>query len=192
MPAPGSRWLLLLSAAVAAPLAAAIVPTSWCASAPPSTWPVCDESLGLDQRSADIVSRLSFADKMSALSVMNNDLPLPSINLPPHNWWSEATHGIHGVNNSAPTPWSSNTIFPITASCAFNRSLWAATGNVIGRDARAFMNVGHADSTFWAPVINIVRDVSIPRFALPPRPSACINGALTALVNVPLSAAALG
>ena len=47
---------------------------------------------------------------------------------------------------------------PITTSCAFNRSLWRATGNVIGRDARAFRNLGQADSTFWAPVINIVRD----------------------------------
>ena len=145
-----------------APLASAIVPSAWCSSAPPSTWPVCDPRLSLDARAADIVSRLSTADKMSALSVMNNDLPFPSINLPPHNWWSEATHGIHGVNNSAPTPWSSNTVFPITASCAFNRSLWAATGNVIGRDARAFMNVGHADSTFWAPVINIVRECHRP------------------------------
>jgi beta-glucosidase-like glycosyl hydrolase len=62
------------------------------------------------------------------------------------------------VNNAAPTPWASNTILPITASCSFNRSLWTATGNQIGREARAFMNVGHADSTYWAPVINIVRD----------------------------------
>ena len=72
--------------------------------------------------------------------------------------WSEATHGISHTQNTAPTPWASNTILPITASCSFNRSLWTATGNQIGREARAFMNVGHADSTFWAPVINLVRD----------------------------------
>ena len=32
-----------------------------------------------------------------------------------------------------------------------------ATGAQIGREARAFFNVGDAYSTFWAPVINIVR-----------------------------------
>jgi hypothetical protein len=69
---------------------------------------------------------------------------------PPRSWWSEAAHGVSHVNNVAPTPWASNTILPITASCAFNRSLWTATGNQIGREARAFMNVGHADSTYWA------------------------------------------
>lgn len=161
MPGLGRSSTCALALSAFVPLAAAIVPAAWCASAPPSTWPVCDARLGLDERAADIVSRLSTADKMSALSVMNDDLPFPSIGLPPHNWWSEATHGIHGVNNSAPTPWSTNSVFPITASCAFNRSLWAATGNVIGRDARAFMNVGHADSTFW---------VSLPPNPLRPRP----------------------
>jgi hypothetical protein len=36
--------------------------------------------------------------------------------------------------------------------------MWKATGNLIGREARAYMNSGLAGSTFWTPVINIVRD----------------------------------
>jgi beta-glucosidase-like glycosyl hydrolase len=36
--------------------------------------------------------------------------------------------------------------------------LWWETGNAIGREARAFQNAGLAGSTYWAPVINIVRD----------------------------------
>ena len=96
------------------------------------------------------------------------------------------------MSHSTALPGASNTALPITTSCSFNRTMWHATGNLIGREGRAYMNSNLAGSTFWTPVINIVRDVSIPRFALPPRPSACINGALTALVNVPLSAAALG
>ena len=147
------RAAALLSAAAGA---AATVPSTWCQSAPPSTWPVCNTQLSLDARSADIVSRLTIADKISALGT--GTPALNSVGLPSYNWWSEGAHGISHVNNAAPTPWASNTILPITASCSFNRSLWTATGNQIGREARAFMNVGHADSTYWAPVINIVRD----------------------------------
>ena len=66
------------------------------------------------------------------------------------------------MHHSAALPGASNTALPITTSCSFNRSLWGATGNLIGREARAFINAGLAGSTFWTPVINIVRDV---RFA---------------------------
>ena len=47
---------------------------------------------------------------------------------------------------------------PITTSCSFNRTLWKATGSLIGREGRAFVNEGASGSTFWTPVINIVRD----------------------------------
>jgi hypothetical protein len=56
----------------------------------------------------------------------------------------QATHGISHVQYTAKAAYSSNTAMPITTSCAFNRTLWRATGNVIGRDARAFMNLGQA------------------------------------------------
>ena len=69
------------------------------------------------------------------------------------------------MSYTAETPYASNTALPITTSCSFNRSLWMATGNQIGREARAFMNMGSAYSTFWAPVINIVRDVSVPYYS---------------------------
>ena len=34
---------------------------------------------------------------------------------------------------------------------SFNRSLWKATGALIGTEARALMNQGAAGSDFWAP-----------------------------------------
>ena len=39
----------------------------------------------------------------------------------------------------------------VTTSCSFNRTLWGATGNLIGREARAYINAGLAGSTFWTP-----------------------------------------
>jgi len=129
---------------------------AWCQAGVQKAWPICDPTAPIDARAADIVSRLNADDKINTL-VTNNYFE-NSLGLPPYNWWSEATHGISRVNNSNPTPFASNTALPITTSCSFNRSLWHATGNQIGREGRAFGNVAHAYNTFWTPVINIVRD----------------------------------
>lgn len=129
---------------------------AWCAQAPQQSWTVCNPNAPLDARAADIVSHLSTEDKIAALGT--GQPQLKSIGLPPYNWWSEATHGISHVIYTPEEPFASNTALPITTSCSFNRSLWFATGNLIGREARAFMNKGNAYSTYWAPVINIVRD----------------------------------
>ena len=89
--------------------------------------------------------------------------PPPLLPLSATRRWSEATHGISGpgVHYTAEHNGASNTALPITTSCSFNRSLWRATGNQIAREGRAFRNLGLAASTFWTPVINIVRDVRV-------------------------------
>ena len=62
------------------------------------------------------------------------------------------------MRNNALTPYETNFAFPISTAASFNRTLWEATGRQIGREARAYMNAGNAYSTYWAPVINLVRD----------------------------------
>ena len=74
------------------------------------------------------------------------------------SWWSEATHGVASARQDQRTPYATNYAFPITTAMSFNRTLWSKTGEHIGREARAFMNVGNAYSTYWAPVINLARD----------------------------------
>ena len=127
---------------------------AWCQSGEQKSWPICDPTAAIDARAADIVSRLTTDDKINAL--VTNNYFANSLDLPPYNWWSEATHGISRVNNSNPTPFASNTALPITTSCSFNRSLWHATGNQIGREARAFGNVAHAYNTFWTCVDSMI------------------------------------
>jgi hypothetical protein len=64
-------------------------PIDWCQSADHSTWTICDVTADIDARAADIVSRISLADKIQAL---NTGTPsLPSVGLPPYNWWSEVS-----------------------------------------------------------------------------------------------------
>ena len=123
----------------------------FCTLAPQSAWPFCDVTQGLDARAADIVARLTLADKIRA--TVSGSPALKSVGLPSYQWWSEATHGIMGpgVSHNQELPGATNTALPITTSCSFNRSLWHATGNAIGREARAFMNGGNAYGTYWAP-----------------------------------------
>ena len=101
---------------------------------------MCDPSRSLDDRAADVVARISLADKIQLLSggqypgggsdPLAKGIPAPSIGLPPYNWWSEATHGLLYVQYSKDVPGASNTALPVTTSCSFNRTLWHATGNL--------------------------------------------------------------
>jgi len=132
-------------------------PVYWCGLGDHPSWTICDPTAGVDDRAADIVSRLSLSDKYLALGTATP--VLNSIELPAYQWWSEATHGIGGpgVKEGGNLTGSINTALPITTSCSFNRSMWHKTGNQIAREGRAFRNRGLAGSTFWTPVINIVR-----------------------------------
>jgi hypothetical protein len=148
--------LLLLARTAALPL-----PTfsGFCDDASRASWPICDATLSLDVRSQDLLSRLTLADKVSLTST---DASASSIALPHWNWWNEGTHGVW--NNVGP-PWPCETLpcdgpvtvfaLPITTSCAFNRSMWLATGNQIGRESRALWN-SKGDvrgGTYWTPVV---------------------------------------
>lgn len=71
------RAILLAALALGAEAA---LPTKWCTTGAPATWPVCNTSLSLDARAADIVSRMSIKDKVAALSSDASDFG--SIGLP--------------------------------------------------------------------------------------------------------------
>jgi hypothetical protein len=135
----------------------------FCDVAGHAAWAVCDPAAGLDARAADLVGRLSVADKLAAL--VTHTPPLPSVGLPAYDWWQEAAHGISRLPGGDRP--ASNTALPITTSCAFNRTLWKATGNLIGREARAYINAGVSGSTFW------VRAAHPP----PKAPARALNGA---------------
>ena len=41
---------------------------------------------------------------------------------------------------------------------SFNKTMWHSVGHAIGHEARALMNAGLAQSTYWAPVVNLARE----------------------------------
>ena len=75
------RAALLLAA-----IGSARAQDGWCDIAPQSSWAVCNGKAALDARAADIVSRLSLADKIEALGTSTG--PLKSIGLSGYQWWS--------------------------------------------------------------------------------------------------------
>ena len=126
-------------------------------TAPWAKQPWCDPTLPIDDRVADMVSRMTLAEKIDSLDTTAH--AIDSLGLPAYNWWSEATHGISHVVNDGNTPYESNFAFPITTAMSFNRTLWKATGQQIGREARAFMNEGNAEHVLGA-VVNLAREPS--------------------------------
>lgn len=62
----------------------AAAPEAYCALPPQSTWPFCNPMLGLAERAADIVGRLTLADKIQALATETPYLPSVKVGVHAH------------------------------------------------------------------------------------------------------------
>jgi hypothetical protein len=121
---------------------------------PGTELPYCDAAVPVDARVADLISRLSFEEKVGMLSSASGGSP--AFGVSPFQWWAESLHGVAnnvGVAFDAPTPAATAFPQPITSACSFNRSLWLATGQAVSDEVRAFANAGHSGLTLWAPNI---------------------------------------
>ena len=126
------------------------------AGGPGAAMPFCDASAPLPARVADLLSRLSFDEKVGMLATPSGGSG--RLGVSPQQWWQESLHGLAnnvGVAFDRPTPAATSFPQPILSSCSFNRSLWLATAQAISDEVRAFANAGHSGNTLWAP--NIVR-----------------------------------
>ena len=54
--------------------------------------PYMDPKLPAEQRAADLVHRMTLAEKASEMQ--NNSAAVPRLNIPAYQWWSEALHGV--------------------------------------------------------------------------------------------------
>ena len=136
-------------------LALAPAPVAPCEPPSPSAaLPFCDGALSAAARVADLVGRVR-PDEVAGLLV-NGAKGVDRLWLLPHNWWSEALHGVEaGCAEAAPGGAARcPTGFPAALSTAasFNATLFAAVGDAVGREARALYNSGTANGlAFWSP-----------------------------------------
>ncbi|XP_066337893.1 probable beta-D-xylosidase 7 [Miscanthus floridulus] len=123
----------------------------------------CDMTLAPAQRAADLVSRLTPAEKIAQLG--DQAAGVPRLGVPGYKWWNEALHGLatsgKGLHFDAVGGVRAATSFPqvLLTAAAFDDDLWFRIGQAIGREARALFNVGQAEGlTIWSPNVNIFRD----------------------------------
>jgi len=121
-------------------------------------FPFYDTSLSVDERVADLISRLSLEEK--AAQMMNSTPAIERLNIPPYDYWNEALHGVGRA--------SAATVFPqaIGIGATFDADLAYRISNAISDEARALYNATSEKGlynrynglSFWTPNINIFRD----------------------------------
>ncbi len=127
------------------------------ATAQSPTAPYLDTNLTPEQRAADLVHRMTLAEKASEMQ--NNSAAVPRLNIPAYQWWSEA---LHGVINDGVTEYPE----PIGLAATFDTPGIHTMASQIGVEGRIkhVQNVreGHTGIMggldFWSPNLNIFRD----------------------------------
>ncbi len=117
-----------------------------------------DPSAPIDERVADLVSRMTVEEKIE--QTFYTAPAIPRLGVPAHNWWNE---GLHGVARAGVA-----TIFPqsIAMAASFNDELLFKVGTAISDEARAkhHENARRGERgiyfglSYWSPNINIFRD----------------------------------
>lgn len=117
-----------------------------------------DESLSFEERTKDLVSRMSLEEKASQLLFASP--AIPRLDIPAYNWWNEALHGVARAGVA--------TVFPqaIALAATFDEELVQKTADIISTEARAKFHEfqrkndtgAYKGLTFWSPNINIFRD----------------------------------
>jgi beta-glucosidase len=119
--------------------------------------PYMNPSLLPEQRAADLVNRMTLAEKASQL--VNQARAIPRLKVPAYDWWSEA---LHGVATDGTTEFPE----PIGLGATFDVPAIHAMAVDIGIEGRIkhvqAERAGHSNVMegldFWAPNLNIFRD----------------------------------
>ncbi len=120
--------------------------------------PYLDPALTPEQRAADLVSRMTLAEKVSQMQ--NIAVAIPRLGIPAYDWWNEALHGDARAGVA--------TVFPqaIGLAATWDTDLMHRIADTISTEARAKYNEAIRNDdhsryhglTFWSPNINIFRD----------------------------------
>jgi len=124
----------------------------------PVQYPYQNTRLDFEERSKDLVSRMTLEEKVSQLT--NSAAAIDHLGVPEYDWWNECLHGVARAGKA--------TVFPqaIGMAASFDRELVFRMADITSTEARAkyndFISRGKRERyqglTFWSPNINIFRD----------------------------------
>lgn len=114
------------------------------------TLPYQDVSLSPEERAADLVARMTLAQKID--QVGHKTSAISSLNLKGYNYWNEA---IHGVARSGLA-----TSFPVSKalSSSWDLPLIHQVATAISDECRIYNNNSGKGLIYWCPTINMSRD----------------------------------
>jgi len=117
-----------------------------------------DPTQPLAARVADLVSRMTLAEKVSQM--VHGAAAIERLDVPEYDWWNECLHGVARAGLA--------TVFPqaIGLAATFDLALLARVATAISDEARAKHQAALAQGnrgqyrglTFWTPNVNIFRD----------------------------------
>jgi beta-glucosidase len=117
-----------------------------------------DSTLSIAARVADLIGRLTLAEKISQM--VHPAAAIERLGIPAYNWWNECLHGVARAGIA--------TVFPqaIGLAATWDVGLMAEVADAISDEARAkhheFVRRGvrqiYTGLTFWSPNVNIFRD----------------------------------
>jgi len=128
-----------------------------------STWaqqyPFQNPDLGFEERTRDLVSRLTLEEKATLMCDQSD--AIPRLGIKKFNWWSEALHGYANNDNVTVFP------EPIGMAASFNDEQLFHIFDAVSDEARAkynqWIHEGNENKRFlslsvWTPNVNIFRD----------------------------------
>lgn len=131
-----------------------------CSSLQQPDYPFLNESLSIEQRVEDLVSRLTLGEKVSQM--VSNAPAIERLGIPAYDWQNECLHGVGKVADYKVTVFPQ----PIGMAAAWDTEAMQQAADYISEEGRAIYQdalkrgiVGsYYGLTYWAPNINIFRD----------------------------------
>jgi len=123
-----------------------------------ATFPFRNQTLEVEQRISDLISRLTVEEKIGQLKY--NAPAIERLGIPAYNWWNEGLHGVARFGRATVFPQ------PIAMAATFDAELVKRMGEAVSLEARAkhddAIRIGNYSQygglTLWSPNINIFRD----------------------------------